>query len=84
MKADVAGLPVIRSAESETGLVGAAIAACVGLRVHASVSEAAANMVTRVRRFEPRPARAATFTARFARYRQIKQAALALATPDQA
>jgi xylulokinase len=84
MKADVTGLPVLRPAQSETGLVGAAIAAGVGLGVWADVAQAAAAMVARVRRFEPRQARVAAFAARFAQYRQIKQAALALAAAHDA
>jgi len=38
-------------------------------------------MVARGRRFEPREELAALFDARFARYRQIKQAALARQDP---
>lgn len=79
MKADVTGLAVIRSQEDETGLVGAAIAACVGLGLAPGVAAAAAAMVTRTRRFAPRPARTAAHTGRFATYRRIKEAALALA-----
>ncbi|MCC6197142.1 MAG: hypothetical protein IT518_22020 [Burkholderiales bacterium] len=79
MKADVCGLPVVRSAEAETGLVGAAMAAVVGIGLVPGVAEAAAAMVSRVRRFEPRQARAQAFATRFAQYRQIKEAALALA-----
>lgn len=79
IKADVTGLPVLRSAEPETGLVGAAVAAAVGLGLAADIAGAASAMVTRLRRFEPRRARHDAHTARFARYRRIRQAALALA-----
>ena len=81
LKADVTGLPVIRSTEAETGVIGAAIAAAVGLGLHGSVSDAAAHMVARGRNFEPRTRFAAWSDARFAQYRQIKQAALALQEP---
>ena len=72
---------MVRSAEGETGVIGAAIAAAVGLGVYETVSEAAARMVARGRRFEPRAKVAAMFDARAAQYRKIKQAALALAKP---
>jgi xylulokinase len=79
MKADVTNLTVIRSAEAETGLVGAAMAAAVGLGLATGLGDAAAKMVTRLRRFQPRQARVGAHEARFAQYRLIKQAALALA-----
>ena len=78
MKADVTGLPVIRSSEAETGVIGAAIAAAVGLGVYDNVSAAAARMVRRGQRFAPRLRLAGLFEARAAKYRQIKEAALAL------
>ena len=70
--------PVIRSAQAETGVIGAAIAASVGLGLYRNVNDAAARMVARGRLFAPRKELAALFDARFAQYRQIKQAALAL------
>lgn len=79
MKADVVGIPVLRAKQAETGVIGAAIAAAVGLRRYASVSEAADVMAAPGRRFEPRHALAALFDARAAKYRQVKAAALALA-----
>lgn len=79
MKADVTGLPVLRSAEAETGLVGAAMAATVGLGLAPGIAAAASAMATRFRRFEPRRARHDAHCARFARFRRIKQSALALA-----
>jgi xylulokinase len=79
MKADVIGVPVLRATEAETGVVGAAIAAAVGLGIHGNVSDAAAAMVAPGQRFEPRRRHAAIYAARAARYQQVKQAALALA-----
>jgi len=79
MKADIVGVPVLRANEAETGVIGAAIAAAVGLRLHASVSDAAAAMAPPGRRFEPRRANAALYDARAAKYREVKAAALALA-----
>jgi len=79
MKADVLGLPVLRSTEQETGVVGAAIAAAVGLQLYPNLTEAAAAMVKIGRRFEPRASLAGFYTDRAAQYRRVKQAALALA-----
>lgn len=78
LKADVTGLPVLRSIESETGLVGGAIASSVGAGLHASIADATAAMVRRKRRFAPDPRRRDAFAARFARYREMKDAALAM------
>ncbi len=78
IKADVTGLPVLRSAQSETGVIGAAMAATVGLRVHENMSHAADAMVRSLRRFAPRPQNRALADARYARYRAMKTAALAL------
>lgn len=79
MKADVLGLPVLRAAELETGVTGAAIAAAVGLGLHPDLAAAAAAMVKVGRRFEPRAAMADFFAARAALYSRVKAAALDLA-----
>ena len=79
LKADVLGLPVIRSSQPETGVVGAAIAAAVGLAIHRDVAEAARAMVRVDRRFEPARRHRAFFDERAAAWRQAKVAALALA-----
>ena len=79
IKADVTALPVIRSAEAETGVVGAAMAAAVGLGIYADMTEAADHMVTRVQHFAPRPQYTALLEARLANYRTMKAAALAMA-----
>lgn len=79
MKADAAGLPVLRPAEPEAGLMGAAIAAAKGLGLHASLADAAAAMVRVGRVFAPRPPTADYFAARARLYRKAKQVALELA-----
>jgi xylulokinase len=78
IKADVTGLPVIRSAETETGVVGAAMAAAVGLHMYAGMNAAARAMTTRTRTFLPRRASAPIVEARAREYRLMKQAALAM------
>ena len=80
LKADVLGIPVIRTQVAETGLVGAAMAAAVGLGLHRDLRQAAARMVRRERRFAPRARFAAAYAARAAQYDAIKR--LALALPD--
>lgn len=79
LKADVLGLPVLRAAEQETGVTGAAMAAAVGLGLHRDLAGAARAMVRLGRRFEPRAALAPFFAERAERYRRVKEAALALA-----
>ena len=79
MKADALGLPVLRSAEPETGVVGAAIAVAVGLRLYPDLASAAQAMVRTGRRFEPRAGLAPLYGERAALYRRVKEAALALA-----
>lgn len=76
LKADVLGLPVVRAAEAETGLTGAAIAAAVGTGVHPTVVAATAmSQVERV--FIPRADLAALFAERAQRYASAKAMALA-------
>ncbi len=79
MKADVLGLPVIRSSEPETGIVGAAIAAAVGLGIYSDLRTAAETMVKTGRRFDPRTGMAALYADRAQQYGRVKEAALALA-----
>ena len=64
IKADVLGLPFVRPREVETGLVGCAAAATVGLGVHGTLAAAVALMNGPDRTFVPRPEHAATFAAR--------------------
>ncbi|HVM78465.1 MAG TPA: FGGY-family carbohydrate kinase [Stellaceae bacterium] len=83
MKADVLGLPVVRTAHAETGLIGCAIAASVGLGIHRSLAEAAATMSPAHRVFEPQASLAAFYAHRASMYRQAKDAALALGDGDR-
>jgi len=78
IKADVLGVPVLRPAEAESGLVGAAIAAATGLGRHATVADAADRMGRVGARFRPRARNAGLFARRAALYGRIKAAALAL------
>jgi xylulokinase len=79
MKADVLGIPVVRSPQPETGVIGAAMAAAVGLGLHRDMDAAARAMAPAGRRFEPDRRRHAFFDERAALYRQAKAAALAFA-----
>jgi xylulokinase len=76
IKADVMDTPVIRTSQRETGLVGAAMAAAVGLGWHRDLA-AAADAMTRVDRvFEPRATHAAFYAQRARRYERARQHAL--------
>jgi sugar (pentulose or hexulose) kinase len=79
LKADVLGIPVIRSRAAETGLVGAAMAAAVGLGWHPDLRTAAARMAKPGRRFAPRARLAAAYARRAAMYDAAKRYALELA-----
>jgi xylulokinase len=79
LKADVLGIPVIRSRAAQTGLVGAAMAAAVGLGWHADLATAARRMAKRGRRFAPRRHDAHAYARRAARYAAVKRYALELA-----
>ncbi len=79
LKADVTGVPVIRTRAAETGLVGAAMAAAVGLGLHRDLRHAAARMVKRERRFAPRARYAGAYAVRAAQYDAIRRLALELA-----
>lgn len=79
IKADVLGVPVVRSTQAETGVVGAAIAAAVGLGLHRDVGTATRAMARIDRRFEPSRRLRAFYDDRAAAYRQARATALALA-----
>jgi len=76
IKADVVGAPVVRTAEAETGLIGAALAAATGLRWHATLQHAARAMCRAARTFEPRVAYAALYDARAAEYARAQRHAV--------
>jgi xylulokinase len=78
LKADVLGLPVIRSRAAETGLVGAAMAAAVGLGWYPDLARAAARMARPGRRFLPRARFAEGHARRAAQYAAAKRYALEL------
>ena len=76
LKADVMNVPVIRTRQRETGLVGAAMAAAVGLGWHRDLA-AAADAMSRVDRvFEPRASFAAFYAQRARRYERARRHAL--------
>ena len=79
LKADVLGVPVIRSRAAETGLVGAAMAAAVGLGWFPDLRTAASRMARPGRRFVPRPRHADAYARRAVMYDTIKRYALELA-----
>ncbi len=76
IKADVLGLPVVRPREVETGLVGSAAAAAVGIGAFASLAEAVAAMNGPERTFEPRAAYADAFADRRTARASLKAFAL--------
>jgi len=78
LKADVLGIPVIRSQAAETGLVGAAMAAAVGLQWYPDLRRAASRMAKPGRRFMPRTRVAGAYEERAAMYAAVKRSALDL------
>jgi len=81
LKADVLAVPVVRSSQVETGVIGAAMAAAVGLGLYDSV-RAAAKMAGAGRTFAPHRDAASFYDRRASGYRLIKEAALALAAQE--
>jgi xylulokinase len=79
MKADAVNAAMIRTSHRETGLIGAAIAAAVGLGWHPTLAAAAAAMCPVERAFEPRPAQARFYAERAARHDRARQHAVAQA-----
>ena len=77
LKADVAGVPFVRTKHAETGLVGAAMAAVVGLGWYSSLGAAARRMCPVDRVFEPRRKFSALYARRAALYQHAKASALA-------
>lgn len=78
IKADVIGRPVLRPAESESGLIGAAIAAATGLGRYSTVARAADAMVKIAKTFKPRARHAELFARRAEQYGVMKRTALGL------
>ncbi len=79
LKADVMNVPMVRTAHAETGVIGAAIAAAVGLGWHPTLAAAADAMCPVERVFEPRPALAPFYAERAARHERARQYAIAQA-----
>lgn len=77
LKADVAGVSFVRSAHLETGLIGAAMAAAIGLDWYRTMGAAARAMCPVDRVFEPRRKFIAHYAERASLYRHAKGAALA-------
>jgi xylulokinase len=69
--ADILDLPLVSTAVSEAGTLGAAILAAAGTGAFSSVAEGAASMVSTARRFDPDPARVRTYQERCERYRAL-------------
>jgi len=76
MKADVMNVPMIRTRQGETGLVGAAMAAAVGLGWHDDLAAAARAMSKVERIFEPRAARVDIYAARSVRHARAREHAI--------
>ena len=76
LKADVVGAPFVRSMHAETGLVGAAMAAAVGLGWYPSRHAAARRMCPVDRVFAPRKRFAELYARRAALYQHAKAASL--------
>ncbi len=72
--ADACQVPVEIPEGTELGALGAAICAAVALGWYADYRSACAAMVRVSRRFEPNPALAATYDAKYARYRRLLEA----------
>jgi xylulokinase len=75
LKADLLGMPVEVTDQTEPGTLGAALLAGVGVGAYRSLSEAA-ERVRIARRFEPDPARAAAYAEKVERHRAAVTAAL--------
>ena len=66
-------MPVVRTSHRETGVIGAAIAAAVGLGWHPTLAAAADAMCPIERVFAPRPALAPFYAQRAERYDRARQ-----------
>ena len=71
IRADVLGCPIDRLATLDSGLVGAAMLAGLGVGVFPTIGEAADRMCRITRTFEPNPARRALHDEGFARYQDL-------------
>lgn len=71
IKADIFGLPFVRTRITEGGLVGAAILSGLATGIYASPKEAVQTFVQRSRTFEPDPLRHEFYQNKHARFRQL-------------
>jgi xylulokinase len=71
LTADIFGIPVVRPAVTEAGVLGAATIAGVGAGVWSSYDEAVEQMVSLERTFEPRPDVHEAYEPQYEKYRQI-------------
>jgi L-xylulokinase len=74
MMADVLGLPIHLGTADETGALGGAIAAAVGIGLHADVDVAVAAMTTQGTTLQPDPAQGALHDRRFAVWQRLTHA----------
>lgn len=79
LKANVCGTPVVRTVPKETGLIGAAMCAAVGMGHYPDLGAAAGAMCKIDKVFEPSEPLRAFFERRVRRYQKLKQFALELA-----
>jgi xylulokinase len=71
LKADISGIRVVTPAVTEAACLGAALLAGVGAGLFPSAAQAAEQVLTFKKSYEPDPARAARYAERFAIYRTI-------------
>jgi xylulokinase len=69
--ADILDLPLVATAGSEAGTLGAAIIAAAGAGEYSSIAAGAAAMVAPGRRFDPDPRRVRAYRERYERYRAL-------------
>jgi xylulokinase len=84
LKANVLGVTLVRPRETETGLLGCAIAGAVGLGLYPTLAAGAAAMSKVDRVFAPQRAHMALFARRAERYRDLKNFALSVADRSSA
>lgn len=72
LRADVIGRPVLACADPDVTLRGAAMLACVGAGIHATLDDASAAMAARLHEFTPDTERAATYRALFDEWCRVR------------
>lgn len=74
MAADIFGVPIVKSAVADTGLVGTAICAATGVGLFKSAREGASAMVRQVERYEPDPRTHERYNQMFGLYKDTYEA----------